>query len=89
MAVIIGMDPAEVRALAQQLLQASTDIAGMVTGLSQRVQDAPWAGQDRENFVNAWQQHHVAALNGVAQALGEAGNIANQNAQQQEDASNA
>ena len=84
-----GMDTGEVRVLAQQLHQASTDITTLVSTLTQRVKNAPWDGPDRERGVADWQSHHVTALNTVAQALSDAGTLATTNAQQQDDASNA
>lgn len=82
-----GMDIADVRTLASQLSQASTDITNIVSQLTSKLQGTTWEGPDRQRFESDWQSHHVNALNQVATALSDASTLASQNAQQQEDAS--
>jgi len=82
-----GMDIAEVRQLAAQLQQASSDITNIVSQLTGKLQGTTWQGPDRQRFESDWQSHHVTALNNVATALGDASTLATTNAQQQEDAS--
>lgn len=86
---MIGMDPADVRALAQQMNTASQDITRIVQQLTSRLGSTTWVGNDRSRFESDWQSQHVANLNRAAQALNDAGTLANQNADQQEQASNA
>ena len=86
---IQGMDIEEVRQLAQQLEHSSGEIKNIVGQLTGKIDSAHWIGPDRENFHNAWQSHHVVALNNVSVALHDASMVANQNAQQQQDASTA
>jgi uncharacterized protein YukE len=84
-----GMDIGEVRQLAQALVAAASELNSMVSTLTKQVQSAHWVGPDRERFVGDWNSHHASALKNVAHALDEAGNRAKQDAQHQEDASNA
>lgn len=84
---MFGMDVAEVRQLAAQLQQASSDITNIVSQLTSKLQGTTWQGPDRQRFESDWQSQHVTALNNVATALGDASTLATTNAQQQEDAS--
>jgi uncharacterized protein YukE len=84
-----GMDVEEVRHLAQAMHQASSELTTLVAGLTQKVQSAHWVGPDRERFVADWNSHHASALKSVAQALQDTSTRANQDAQQQDEASNA
>jgi uncharacterized protein YukE len=84
-----GMDVEEVRHLAQAMHQASGELTTLVAGLTQKVQSAHWVGPDRERFVADWNSHHASALKSVAQALQDTSTRANQDARQQDEASNA
>lgn len=65
------------------------ELTTLVAGLTQKVQSAHWVGPDRERFVADWNSHHASALKSVAQALQDTSTRANQDAQQQDEASNA
>ena len=82
-----GMDIDEVRQLSTQLQQASSDIHNIVVQLTSKLGGTTWVGPDRQKFESDWQSHHVTALNNVSTALHDAGTLATQNAQQQQDAS--
>lgn len=82
-----GMDVAAVRALASQMTNSASEIQNLANQLTSQLQGASWVGPDRERFVSDWQSTHVAQLNQVVNALHEAAQLANQNAQQQETAS--
>jgi uncharacterized protein YukE len=86
---IIGMDVAEVRMLSQQLNSSAQDITRIVQQLTSKLGSTTWVGNDRNKFESDWQSQHVANLNRVAQALTDAGTLASQNADQQEQASNS
>ncbi|WP_395725245.1 WXG100 family type VII secretion target [Nakamurella sp.] len=86
---MFGMDISEVRTLATNLQTASSDITHMISRLNGELAKTTWVGPDRQRFESDWQSHHVTALQQVAQALTDAGMLATNNAQQQEDASNA
>ena len=87
MAQMIGMDVAEVRGLAQQLHQASDEINNLVSQLTSKLSSTTWVGNDRTKFEGDWQSQHVTALKNVSQSLVDAGTLAGQNADQQEQAS--
>lgn len=83
-----GMDIAGVRALATQMTHSASEIQQLCNQLTQQLQNASWVGPDREHFVGDWQSTHVAQLNQVVNALNDAAQRANANAQEQENASN-
>jgi len=82
-----GMDVAAVRALASQMTNSASEIQQLANQLTSQLQMASWVGPDRERFVSDWQSTHVVQLNQVVNALHEAAQRANQNAQEQETAS--
>ncbi len=84
---MVGMDVAEVRALATQLHTASSDITNIVHQLTSKLASTTWVGQDRMNFESDWQSRHVSNLNAVATALQDASQTATRNATEQETAS--
>lgn len=84
-----GMDIGGVRQLAAQLDQRAEEIRSLMGQLTNALQSAQWVGPDREQFVSQWQGTHCQQLNSVIQGLGDAAGRARQNAQQQEQASNA
>ncbi len=88
MSSYLGLDPTAVRSLASQLSNAAGEIKNIMGQLTNSLQNTPWTGPDREHFVNDWQSNHVTQLTNVANALETASQQANQNAQQQEQASN-
>lgn len=87
MAQFTGMDIAAVRQLSQQLTRSAGDIRQISQQLTGQLQNTQWVGPDQQRFTSDWQGQHVQALNQVVLALEEAGRLANQNADQQEQAS--
>lgn len=83
-----GMDIPAVQALSSQMTNSANEIQNLMNQLTSQLQSVSWVGPDRERFVGDWQSTHVAQLNQVVNALHEAAQAANQNAQQQETASN-
>ena len=82
-----GMDISAIRALASQMTNSASEIQNLLQQMTSQLQSASWVGPDRERFVGDWQSTHVPALNNVVTALGQAAQLAGQNAQQQETAS--
>lgn len=83
-----GMDIAAVRQLSQQMKAKADEIRTLSQQLTGQLQNAQWVGPDRDRFTNDWQSQHVAALNRVAEGLEHASQAADNNASQQEQASN-
>ena len=83
----LGLDPAVVRQLAQQLNHAASEIQTLSGQLTSQLQGAPWTGPDREAFVNEWNSTHMNQLHMVVQALQNAAATANRNAADQEQVS--
>ena len=84
-----GMDIAAVRQLSQQMNSKAEEIRSLMQQLTTQLQNTQWVGPDRDRFTNDWQSTHVAALNRVIQGLQDASTAATNNANQQEQASNA
>lgn len=82
-----GMDIAGVRSMSQQLTGKAGEIRSLSQQLTSVLQNTQWVGPDREKFLGDWQSSHVTALNNVIQGLEDAATRANQNADQQEQAS--
>lgn len=89
MSQYLGLDPTAVRNLANQMNHAAAEIKNLTGQLTNMLQNTPWTGPDREQFVNEWQSTHVSQLTNVANAIEQASQHANANAAQQEQASNA
>jgi hypothetical protein len=87
MSQFTGMDVAGVRQLSQQLTSSAADIRQIVQQLTGQLQNTQWVGPDQQRFISDWEGQHVAALNQVTTALEDAGRLAGQNADQQEQAS--
>lgn len=83
-----GMDIPAVRQLATQMRSKAEEIRSLSQQLTGQLQNTQWVGADRDRFTNDWQSQHVASLNRVAEGLEAAAQAADQNAQQQEQASN-
>jgi uncharacterized protein YukE len=82
-----GMDIPAIQQLGRELSAAANEIQHLVSKLTPQITGAPWAGPDRERFVNDWTGQHVGQLNQVIRALEDASHAALANAQQQEQAS--
>lgn len=85
----LGMDPEAVRAMAAQMSAGAQQIRDLAAQIGSQVESAPWTGADREKFVSEWQGNHMAALTQVSEAIEQAAQVANQNADQQEQTSNS
>ncbi len=88
MSQYLGLDPHAVRTLANQMNHAAGEIKNLTGQLTNMLQNTPWTGPDREQFVSEWHSMHVAQLTNVANAIEQAAQHANLNAQQQENVSN-
>ena len=89
MAGFTGMDIEAVKQLSTQMRQKADEISQIKNQLTTALNGAQWVGPDRERFKSDWEGQCVQALTQVSQTLEQAGQAANQNAQQQEQASNA
>lgn len=84
-----GMDVAGVRQLATQMRAKADEIRNLSQQLSSQLESTQWVGNDQIRFKGEWTGTHVAALNNVANGLEAAAQAADQNATQQENASNS
>ncbi len=89
MAGFTGMDIEGVKQLAQQMRQKSEEIQQISQTLTAALKGAQWVGPDRSQFESDWEGQCVAQLRAVSDRLNDAATRADQNAQQQEQASNA
>jgi uncharacterized protein YukE len=89
MAGFTGMDIPGVRTLATQMKAKADEIEGIQRELTSKLQGTQWVGPDRQQFEGDWNGQYSNSLRQVAQALRDAAQRAEQNATQQEQASNA
>lgn len=82
-----GMDIAGVRQLAILLGQKADEIDQIKATLTSQLGSTQWVGADRERFAGDWSGQYSTALTNVSNALRDAMNTANRNAQEQETAS--
>lgn len=87
MANMSGMDVQAVRQLATQLKAAGDQITQLTQKLTSQLNSTTWQGSDQQRFSNDWQSQYRTSLTNVADALRQAGELANRNAQEQEQAS--
>lgn len=87
MAGFTGMDIGQVRTLANQMRQKADEIESIMAQLTSQLKQAQWVGPDRQKFESDWDGQYCTSLRNVAQGLKDAASIADQNAQQQEQAS--
>jgi uncharacterized protein YukE len=83
-----GLDVQQVRQLSAQLTQKAGDIESVLSTLTSSLQNTEWTGPDATGFRNDWTGQHTAALKQVINALRDAAQKTQANAQAQEDASN-
>ena len=83
-----GMDIGQVRQLAAQFEQKAGEIDQIAAQLTSALGSASWVGPDRQKFEGDWNGQCRAQLRNVCETLREASRLANQNASQQEQASN-
>ncbi|HEY5223125.1 MAG TPA: WXG100 family type VII secretion target [Microbacteriaceae bacterium] len=84
-----GLDVEQVRQLGTQLNAKATDIETILSSLTNSLNSTQWEGPDATAFRSDWTGQHTTALRAVATALREAATKAQQNAQAQEQVSNA
>ncbi|MCU1498141.1 MAG: hypothetical protein JWM47_2094 [Acidimicrobiales bacterium] len=84
-----GMDIGQVRSLSQQMKSKADEIESIMSTLTSALSGAQWVGPDRQKFEGEWTQQYCTALRNVAEGLRTAATTADQNATQQEQASNA
>lgn len=84
---MIGMDVEVVRGLARTFEQKATAIDEIITTINSQLSSVEWKGNDAEQFRNDWNTTLTTQLRNVAQALRDAQQKANTNAQAQEQTS--
>lgn len=89
MAGFTGMDIEQVKQLSTQMNQKAEEIEQIKQQLTSALNGAQWVGPDQQRFKSEWDGQCVSALTKVAETLRQAGQAAQQNASQQEQASNA
>lgn len=83
----LGMNPEEVRQLASSLSQKAGEIEAIKSQLTASLQSTSWVGNDAQQFRSQWDSNHVPNINRVVEALREASQTSNRNAQAQEQTS--
>jgi hypothetical protein len=86
---LTGMNPAEVRQLAEQLRRGSEQLRNIVSQVDGRIAHSSWAGRDSEIFKHQWWPAHRRALLLAAESVSGLGQSARNNADEQERASAA
>lgn len=89
MAGFYGMDIEQVRQLANQLGQKAQTIDEVISTITNQLGSTDWKGPDADQFRNDWNGTLTTQLRNVAQALRDAQQRANKNAQEQEQTSNS
>ena len=84
-----GLDVQQVRQLSTQLNQKAGDIDSILSTLTNALNGTQWEGPDANQFPNGWSGQYTSSLRQVAQALRDAASKATQNANAQEQTSNA
>ena len=84
-----GLDVQQVRQLSAQLNQKAGEIESALSTLTGALSNTQWEGPDAIAFRNDWSGSHTAALRQVISALRDASTKATQNANSQEQTSNA
>lgn len=67
--MLTGMDIDHVRSMASKMLLAATDVRALVTRLTAEIENAPWQGPDRDEFVRSWREIHARSMGRVADDL--------------------
>lgn len=87
MNAFVGMDVQAVRILAQQLTSDAEEIDQIAAKLSSQLDGTQWVGTDATSFRDSWHGSYRQQLATVVNALRDAATAANNNANQQEQAS--
>lgn len=82
-----GMDIQQVRQLAHQFNQKAVELDGILGQLTGLLNSSPWQGPDAAQFRGQWSGPYSAAIRQASAALRTAAQQAQQNANQQEQAS--
>lgn len=80
----IGLDPAEVNALATQFDNEAGIIDTAISTITSKLAGTTWQGQDRTNFESEWNSTTTSQLRQAAEALRTAATTARRNATDQE-----
>ena len=83
-----GADTDQLKTLSTKLQQGSAEIEKQKSALNSALQSTNWSGPDADKFRGEWDSQHASNLKKVADALREAGDRAQKNAEQQQQASN-
>lgn len=89
MANIWGLDVQQVRDLATNLDREADSIDALLSKLTGLLNNTQWTGPDATQFRSDWQGAHTTALRKVGQALRDTAIQARNNANSQEQTSNA
>lgn len=84
---MLGMNPEEVRALAQQMTTAASEIEGLAQRITSSLQGTTWTGNDRTQFESEWTGSCTTQIRNVCTALTDASDKARRNAEEQVQAS--
>lgn len=84
-----GMNPEQVRQLANQLNQKATTIDSILSEVNGVLQNTAWVGPDAESFKSRWQAEGVRQLTAAKQILTDAAGAATRNASEQDSTSSA
>ncbi len=89
MSQTIGMDPSQVRQLARSLENAAGDLELLGVQVSGRISSIPWQGSDADSFRSGWSARHRPTLTRIADSLRQAALVAAENADAQDQTSDA
>lgn len=84
---MLGMNPEEVRGLAQQMDSAVSEIEGLSQQLTASLQGTTWQGNDRQKFESDWNGNCVSQLRNICDIITQAAQDARRNADEQVQAS--
>ena len=85
---IWGADVEQLRQLGSKLQAGASEIETQKSTLTKVLSGTDWKGPDADKFRGEWDSQHASNLKKVADALREAGDRAQKNAEQQQQASN-
>ncbi|MEO6987739.1 MAG: WXG100 family type VII secretion target [Aquihabitans sp.] len=83
----LGMNPEEVKQLAEQMDRTAEQIDECMRNVTTKLQGTTWEGTDRQQFESTWQSDSVRHLTQIKQLLSESAMKARRNAQDQEQTS--
>jgi len=83
------MNVEQVKQLAQQLTQKSTQIDGILTEVTKALEATSWVGPDADTFKGKWTNEGIRQLTEAKQILADASQAASRNATTQDTTSQA